>query len=385
MYRILQLLFVTLILVLVMGCSSQDKRKAEYQKAETLKKLEVPPDLLSFEGDDELAAATAPLGGSATFSEYSRAQEQNKKQVATTVNQPIVQPGPGPGRVEVGLPQQGDLHIGRDGGMWWLVVPGEPGDWWTYIKAFWAENGLPIQEENVALSVMETDWSDEQKVKIKSVLVKKFQALYDSNTRDKYITRLEASAETGKTEITISHRGMAQMEIGPAGDENNKVNWIVRRSDPELEIDMMKRLVIYLGGNSGAAEKLAAVATKPQQLAKLSRKDNGEMWLQLDMPYVEAWRRTGRNLGRLSITIEDFDKANGVYFVSGNLASKGDEKKGWLSGFFGGEEEDASSFQVTVKQVEDKARVRVFTKDGAPDNSSMAELFLRRLQDEFNQ
>ena len=92
---------------------------------------------------------------------------------------------------------------------------------------------------------METDWAENRadipQDFIRRILEKVTSALYSAATRDKFRTRLERGETPGTTELYVSHRGAEEVSQG-----ENFV-WQPRASDPELEAEMLNRLIVYLG------------------------------------------------------------------------------------------------------------------------------------------
>ncbi len=356
---------VFVILSLVSGCGTIEKRELEYKQAEPLPTLEVPPDLLSLETGDQLATATAPLGGTVSLSELNRAQPE----VAETPSVPV------------GIAQSDNVRIGRDAAARWLIVTGEPGKWWEPVKEFLSGQGATIKRENPTLGLIETEWLENRgEITVRSFFSKTFDKLYSASTRDQYVVRMEHGAEPSTTELHIAHRGMRQVAVGES------LRWLPRPSEAELEIEMLKRLVLFITGDEGRAEELAMDAEEPQLLAQLQHGEEGEVWLQVSMDFARAWGRIGDALSRMQITIEDYNRATGHYFVTGVLAEP-KEKKGFFSRLFRGGEDQEQEKQFRVNVVKDGVQARIFLldKDGKMrDDSKAAEAFLGRLEEQLN-
>ena len=131
---------------------------------------------------------------------------------------------------------------------WWLVVAGTPDQVWPMIKDFWQETGFLVNVEVPEAGVMETDWA-ENRAKIgediiRSTLGKMFDSLYSTAERDKFRTRIEPGAEPGTVDIFISHRGMYEVYIS---EGKYQTRWQPREADPELEAEMLRRLMVRFG------------------------------------------------------------------------------------------------------------------------------------------
>jgi outer membrane protein assembly factor BamC len=352
-----------LAVVFVAACGTVEKRKARYKNSEPAPALEVPPDLLSIESTDELEEVVAPLGGVTTYSAYT-SQGATRQETA---------------RVEVGLPPNDKVRLARDGAQHWLVLRGEPGLWWERFKEFWIGQGLAIKRELPEQGIIETDWSEDiSQIKVKNFLRKTFDFLYDASTRDKFVMLVEASPDGSGTDVFIVHRGMKEE---PSGESS--VRWVPRESDPALEIELMKRLALFLGAEEGAAEQLAKDAEQGEDRVHLQSNDAGEIWLTLDYDFARAWRSTGVALSRHGLSIDDHDRSNGMYYVSGVMAKGLNAKKGFFQRIIEGVQRDdvEKVFQVKLESVDDKTRLYVLDVEKQRDNSEAAEMFLRQLSE----
>lgn len=355
----------------VLACGTVAERKVEYKQAESLKTLEMPPDLLKLDVQDDLASATAPLVGSATLSEYSRTQKTGGGKSADASSATAGE--------AIGVQFNENIQLAKDGAQRWLVVKGDAGALWPRLKAFWDANGLPIKREDSKLGVIETDWAENRgAITDKSWLRKSFDFLYSSSTKDKYFMRVERDNEAGKIDIYVVHRGMQQVS------QNDGVQWLPRASDPELEAEMLSRLALELGASEAQATHIAqSGATTPAAIAKIQHGDASSVWLQLDLEYSHAWARVANVLAKTDITIEDFDRQKGLFYVAGVLPPE-EEKKSWFGRMLSGyQQEDPVEFKIKLESDNDKTRVTVQTKDGTPNYSKRAELLLGKVAEKL--
>ena len=127
-----------------------------------------------------------------------------------------------------------------------------------------------------------------------------------------------AAPSPARTEIYISHRGMEEVYhhaiVGQGGYDNTV--WQPRPPDPELEAEMLRRLMVRLGVAGGAREgACAAVDRRRRARAPDARAASGAGTLDVDEPFDRAWRRVGLALDRVGFTVEDRDRSKGFYFV----------------------------------------------------------------------
>ena len=367
---------VTLALlgIAVAGCSSvsdviPDSKKVEYKSAGKVPTLEVPPDLSQVARDDRYAVPDAAGKGSATFSAYSADRTPAAQAQNTTV-----------------LPTVDKVRVERSGNQRWLVVTAPADQLWGTVKDFWQETGFIIVVERPDAGVMETDWAEDRaKIGgdfIRNTLGKFLDSLYSTGERDKFRTRFEPGAEPGTTDIFISHRGMEEVYTSSAKDDTR---WQPRPPDPELEADMLRRLMVRLGSESQrAATSVAAAKAEPR--AKLASSNDGTGTLEVYERFDRAWRRVGLALDRVGFTVEDRDRSKGLYFVR-YVDPERDTKKtdtGWLSklNFWKSSDPVASDkvqYRIHVSESGQNSTVQVLSSEGGTDKSETAKKILALL------
>jgi hypothetical protein len=150
----------------------------------------------------------------------------------------------------------------------WLVATGSPDKLWGPVKEFWQETGFVLKLELPDAGVMETDWAENRaKISqdfIRNILGKVIDSVYSTAERDKFRTRLEPGITPGTTDIFISHRGMYEIFVSEGKDQTK---WQPRPPDPELEAEMLRRLMIRLGSD----EKRATAAIQAAQEKPVER------------------------------------------------------------------------------------------------------------------
>ncbi len=246
--------------------------------------------------------------------------------------------------------------------------------------------------ENPSAGVMETDWAENRaklpQDMIRSAIGKVFDQLYSTAERDKFRTRLEAGAESGTTEIYISHRGMYEVYVTETRD---KTRWQPRPPEPELEAEMLRRLMIRLGAEDSRAQSMLAAEPKAER-AKLARANDGTGTLELHEPFDRAWRRVGLALDRVGFTVEDRDRSQGLYFVRyvdpESESTKKGEEKGFLSklAFWRSDKPEAvqqANYRIHVASGGEGSRVRVLTREGGVDTSDSSRKILGLLFDQL--
>ncbi|GAB1459712.1 outer membrane protein assembly factor BamC [Thauera sp.] len=361
------------------GCSGSllESKRIDYKSAKQIERpLEIPPDLTAPQRDDRFAVPDVAPRGVATYSAYT----------ADRAGQPA-QASSGP---EV-LAKSDTMRIERAGTQRWLVVGGTAEELWPQIKDFWLELGFILNIDSPEIGVMETDWAEDRaKIPqdfVRSTVGKVLDGLFSTPERDKFRTRLEQGKESGTVEVYISHRGM--MEIYPTEAKDSTI-WQPRPADPELEAEMLRRLMVRLGAEEARAEAAIATTQQAAERARIASAADGQVMLVMDEAFDRAWRRVGLALDRIGFTVEDRDRAQGLYFVRyvDPDADNRSTDKGFLSrlAFWRSDDKPASGgseYRLRVQGQGEVSRVSVLTREGGLDNSDTARRMLGLLQEQL--
>ena len=349
------------------GCGAADKvapgRKIDYKKSDTTEALEVPPDLSSTTINEAPAMVE-----SISSTRYQDAD--------STIGKDAVLP----------VADTGSLRVERDGDQQWLIIQATPSDVWPRVREFWMQEGFLLKLEDPRVGITETGWAENRadipQGPIRNTLGKVLDMAYSAATRDQYRVRLEAGTETGTTELFLTHRGVEEVVTGPATDESTM--WKPRPTDPELEAEMLKRLMVYLGVEQQKAQTMLATRAPRQERAQLVADDTGAM-LIVNEGFSRAWRRAGIALDRVGFAVEDRNRAEGIYYVrySDPLASQNDE--GLLSGlaFWSKDEEVAKQYQIELLAQGARTHVIVNDANGVRETSSTGKRILTLLEEQL--
>lgn len=359
------------------GCSGSlvESKKIDYKSARQLPSLEIPPDLTAPTRDDRYVVPDVSPKGVATYSAYATDRAQ---------------PQPAASEQQV-LPKVDSMRVERAGSQRWLVVQGSADAMWPKVKDFWLETGFILNVERPEVGVMETDWAEDRaKIPqdfIRSALGKVLDGVFSTPVRDKFRTRLEAGKDPGTVEIYISHRGM--MEIYPNEAKDTTV-WQPRPADPELEAEMLRRLMVRLGAAEERAAAIVAAAPTTERAA-LKGASGGSVALAMDESFDRAWRRVGLALDRIGFTVEDRDRSKGLYFVryvdpDADVQTK--KSEGLLSklAFWRSNEQvvqKGGEYRLRVRGEGEKSVVSVMTREGGEDSSETARKILGLLQEQL--
>jgi outer membrane protein assembly factor BamC len=362
------------------------KKEAQYKSSTSLPPLEVPPDLSSAAINDALPVPGPSGAGTATYSEYASGGQTQPASIQSSV-----------------LPEPESARIERAGDKRWLVITATPAQVWPRLREFWLAQGFLINMEDPSIGIIETDWS-EQRTDFKSggffsnFMKKLSSGLYGAATRDKFRTRLERGTEPGTTEVYISHRGAEEVSTAnstrtAAPDDSDSKVWQPRPADPELEAEMLNRMLIAFGVEEQRARTMMAETQERRERATMVRQQDGAKALALQESFSRAWRRTGLALDRVGFTVEDRDRSRGLFFVryvDPEADVAGEEKKGFLSKlkFWGSDEKAARDDAYLISLIGGKdgdqtTQVIILNKRGEPENSDTADRILGLLHEQL--
>jgi len=351
------------LLALVAGlaaCSALESEKIDYKSAGKAPTLEVPPDLTQLSRDNRYAVP----GGAVTANAY-QAGLANAPSLPTAVS------------------SVGDVKMERAGTQRWLVVNRSADQLWEPVRDFWQESGFLLTTDQRNLGIMETDWA-ENRAKlpqdiIRSTIGKLMDSLYSTGELDRFRTRLERTPNG--TEIFISHRGMEEVYSSSRKDQTT---WQPRASDPELEAEFLRRLMVKLGVSQEQSKVIAAAGAAPQT-AKVANV-GGQPMVQINDNFERAWRRVGLALDRTGFTVEDRDRTAGTYFVRYVPPNPNKSEPSIFSKMlsFGSSKTEAPlKFRILVKGQGETSTVSVLNEAGAPDSTANAQRIVQVIADDL--
>ena len=319
---------------------------SDYKGAGRSKPLEVPPDLTAMRTSD---AYSVP--GSATYSGYS--QEQEGQEVG----------------VEQVLPNAEGVRMEKAGAQRWLVVTAPAEKIWPVIREFWLDQGFAVRVENPETGVMETEWIEADAIKLKEDsrnMGEKFDAWLDKLSgladRRKFRTRLERGEKEGTTEIYMTHRTVAgapddgknyvdtqlgRIDTGYRIDAADKKVNTAEQFDSDLDVELLRRLMVKLGVAEKQAQQIAANPVSPQR-ATVVKESDSSVTLNINDSFDRGWRRVGLALDRVGFVTEDKDRSQGIFFVryaDVDIDDTPKKKKGLLETlkFWGDDEEEKNN------------------------------------------
>ena len=373
------------MLLSLSACSTFDSMfssdKVDYKTASRQTQgLDVPPDLTQLAKDNRAQVQGGAITASAMSATRAAAPSAGSTQAANSV----------------ALNSAGEVRLERSGADRWLHTSMTPEQLWPALRSFWQERGLEVIKEQPEIGVMETNFA-ENRAKlpqdfIRATIGKVLDTLYSTGERDMYRTRVERSP-TG-TDIFISHRGMQEVYTSQGRDSTA---WQSRPSDPSLEAEMLSRLMLKLGGQEQAAKAVVAtaaapMAAKPTPLAvggdgqRVAHRPLSEVPDSLNVAdgFDRAWRRVGLSLDRHGFTIEDRDRAQGLFFLRyADPEQAGKDEPNFFQRLFGAKTATPTRYRVSVKSEATQSTVRILDERGQAITDSNAKRILSLLMDDL--
>lgn len=327
--------------------------------------LEVPPDLTQLAREGRFAVQSGQPVSASTFG-------QSNPAVGATAAGPAVTPA-----------QVGTVRMVRDGDNRRLVTNLAPEIVYQRALVFWKEAGFTIETERPEAGVIETAWA-ENRGKLPQDFVRSFlgrfaDGMFSTGERDRFRMRIERAAGSAGTEIVVSHRGLVE---APVSNNKDQIAWQARPSDPALEAEMLYRLMARLGApeaavaQARAGDRVAAAgssgAARASAPARARALADGR--LEIDEGFERAWRAVGASLDRGGFTVEDRDRAGGIYFVryiDRNATGKGGLFDRMLNVFRSDESKSRlARYRIVVKgESAGKSSLTVLNANGQPETS----------------
>jgi outer membrane protein assembly factor BamC len=367
------LLCVATLICFLSGCSALEESKIDYKRATQARTLEVPPDLTQLRRDSRYQVSASNSASGMAAASGSMGRSANDAGTATN--------------------QAGTARIERSGSQRFLIVQRNADSVWEPLREFWKDNGFALSLDQPELGIMETDWA-ENRAKlpqdfIRRSLGKVFDSFYSTGERDRFRTRVERTANG--LEITITHRGLAEIYTTNAKDATT---WTPRAADPELEIEFLRRLMLRLVGQdqtAGSTTNKAAISVSAAAPSASLPSDVKVIKLN-NLPAIEirdgfdrAWRRVGVAIDRTGFTVEDRDRAQGMFFVRYAPPGTSGKEPGFFAKLFTSDKAipTLAKYRIAVTSKGDISTVQVQGADGMPETSANAERIIKLLSDEI--
>ena len=342
----------------ITACSTTTSVKIDYRSASSQAPLEVPPDLTKLPSDASESADT--------YSAYA-AERQSAKISTGTV-----------------LPDFKNIQFERDGDIRWLRIKADKKELWVDIKNFLGDVGLVIHSENPATGIIETDWAENRARLGKGggFFGDLFRRFDITGERDKYRIRVEEDSKPGWYAVYIAHQGLVEKVISGGGDMVEQTMWTRRPSDPGLEAEMLRLLMVYLGVDTKKASELLASGIRQARAVMETNSVDGGPYIMVKASLVRTKRRLETVLDRMgaqTLTSED----GGNLMTINYLLPKDEEinKAGFISRMLQGGKRKAGTYRIRLSENGEETDLRLVDKEGKLDKSEQAGELLEILFD----
>ena len=351
--------------ILLSSCSSLTSDKVNYKSQASAQpiSLDIPPDLTQLVKDTRYRIPGEQVSANAMGLN------------TTNTSSPVI-----------GATKLNDVTLSRLGKERWLTVQRAPEDVWPLVKQCWLDNGFVFVKEDEKLGLLETDWAENKANEPQDFFGKNLKRflgnVMSTGIKDKFITRFEAN-DNKQVEIFISHRALEDV----APNSVNPVSSVkLRASDPELENEFLKKLMLRLGVSETQATSMEQSSGVPL-VAKASLQMQGSLaTLQYQEGFDTAWRRVGLALDRSGFTVEDRDRKVGLYFVRFVDRSNAGKEQGFFSRLFSSssKEEGPQRYRIKIESKGDaQTSIIIQNSSGEADGSDAGAKIAQLLLDEL--
>ena len=320
---------LVLATLVVTACGKNER--PEYQGADYYKSLELPPDL---QLEKSTAEMEIPEPTVAALEEFQSRHRLNKA-VA---------------------PEFKGIRLQHDGSMYYLEVDASPEVVWPKLEEFWEHEGIRLLQNRPMLGFMQTDWTKQMQIRQDANYLVKLFSKIEPDFRDKFRMRIEPAADRTKTHIFVAHYGI-EVFVEISGDDQGSTEWRERKSDIELEREILSRLTLFAGLSENQAESLLLDYKPMQSYVTYKETFEGD---DIDPPAQGAfdtrkvavfsmkgsmdfvWYRTIRALDRMEMEDISLSKKNArisftVPALDGSSSGADDDSESWFTRLFKGD------------------------------------------------
>ncbi len=313
-----KLSYVVLTALVLTGCSNASlegklpDNRPSYKTSTVTNPLEIPPDLTQSSMDDVLAVPEFSGADKANLSTYQNERSVTSQQsLATSLK-----------------------NIHRSGDATWVEINARPDVVFDHAKSFWVRSGLRLARVDKNIGIMETDWLEAQgnmpKTGIARLISTVVSPLTDSDMRDKFRTRIDYDGN--KTFVYVTHYGATKEEVTLQGKvvknsmkkDDKHFAWVASSRNPELEVEMLRRLNLYL--NQRGNQNVTTANGGQSNAIQFSQLADGTPALVINTDFNKAWALLGIAIDRAGYALDGQNRQNGTY----SFAKITDKKVGFI-------------------------------------------------------
>lgn len=259
---------------------------------------------------------------------------------------------------------------------YWLSIDEPVDNLYQLIKDFWASEGFTLAMDEPVIGVMKTNWVFNEEGRGnegKGFFARLFSGDDLSASQDQFKTRIAREAGGAASQIYLSHRGTEYKHVLSTRqtEDNERNDWGFRASEPELEVEMLSRLMLYLGLRQAEVDQQMSniklftprasihtvysendVEVKDKSEAKIEAVD--ETYILVKDEFTRTWYRTLHQLDRLNFDVISADISSGLGGKGVMLVETDIEIEVDVSGFF--------SFTPKIKTVKKRVNL-IFSEE----------------------
>jgi len=363
-----------LIIFLLNGCfsiSEESKAKPElgnvdikYYSNKSVTSLEIPPDLTTPETQNSFVLSEFVPDVKENIVSFS---DRNDDGVQKILDAPT------------------GIKVKKDGDKRWLVINKTPDEVWEASREFLKNEGFALVKQDKKIGILETDFLEnrpdipEQSLGfIRSILGRALNQNYVFASVDKYRIRIEPIEEGKQTELFLSLTSMEEVVDDRVVDPTREgvTVWKNKEKDLALEIEMLYRLMIFLGGQDVKNKILQASDIEKKISARVDDGINGYAKLIFDSGLIETWEKISWSIDQNNFDLEDKDILEKSFYIRTSRTAD----QGIISKILG-DEAIRLTFKLTLQEIS-KNQTEVYFIDISEKNEKETKEFSYDL---FNQ
>lgn len=368
-----KLILTTIVGMTLTACTNDDilnaipDNRPDYRTSSTINPLEVPPDLTQSSIDDSLKVAELSATSNASLADYSSERSADGRSANS---------------LEKSL-----KNIQSSGDATWIEIDAKPSETFENIKRFWLNNGLKLSRVDANIGIMETDWlqnkSDLPTSGISALLSRAVSGLVDDGVRDKFRTRVDYDGQ--RSYVYLTHYGASEKRIDESGrvirSDNLKnkgiddYTWVADSRNPELEVEMLRRLNLFLL-KSGRQAAVTPTAEKKQGNIRFAQLSDGTPALMIDASFNRSWLLLGIAIDRAGYNLIGQTRKNGLY----SFEKVTERKTGFI---IKKTERDIESYQIGLADQGDKQIAVVRRVNNQQPTVEQATAILQKISQEI--
>ena len=275
------------------------------------------------------------------------------------------------------LAQLETARLQGSGDFYWLEVDVPVETLYPLVRQFWGNQGYQLSVDEPAIGIMETQWLY-QELGVNREDASWFDSLFANDdytaVQDQFHTRIERFGENDiGSRVYIAHRGTEyqQEELNLQTDESAPISWFFREPEPELEVEMLSRLLVFLGTEQSEADnQVTAAKMFNPRATRLFDSDLLADYLLINESVFLAWNKVYHILQRSEYVIEGSDEPSGFLTTEGYVRVEMEtvEEEGGFFSIFGSGEPSKRSIDVMISEESNQvSRLRLEDTQGETD------------------